>query len=276
MSDSKQKIKVKREHDDYYDPSKNKPIKSPKDSRLNDALKAKKEVLPVKKEHETPVKKPVQIKKDSETPVKTVNVKKEVEGIKTVKSEPHAVKKQKASDVISKVKTVKKEELTLSSSKTASSNSPSKKKKVSKDDVEKKEKKVYDLPGQKHDPPDERDPLRIFYESLYEQNPKSEMAEIWMMEHGLLKLDAAKKAFERKKKNQLSQKMGSPVKPSKNVVVKSEKTSSKIVTVKSEKKSSTSNGDNKSHSKVKRKLESDDDDDDFIVKPKKKLKPNAQ
>ncbi|PUZ41911.1 hypothetical protein GQ55_9G541400 [Panicum hallii var. hallii] len=40
----------------------------------------------------------------------------------------------------------------------------------------KKERKVYELPGQKHDPPTERDPLRIFYESLYEQIPTSDMA----------------------------------------------------------------------------------------------------
>ncbi|KAJ8631561.1 hypothetical protein MRB53_024884 [Persea americana] len=43
----------------------------------------------------------------------------------------------------------------------------------------KKEKKVYDLPGQKHDPPEERDPLRIFYETLYQQLPSSEMAAFW-------------------------------------------------------------------------------------------------
>ncbi|MCO5551421.1 hypothetical protein L7F22_004924 [Adiantum nelumboides] len=39
-------------------------------------------------------------------------------------------------------------------------------------ELDKKGKKVYELPGQKHDPPEERDPLRIFYESLYHQNPK--------------------------------------------------------------------------------------------------------
>lgn len=79
----------------------------------------------------------------------------------------------------------------------------------------KKEKKAYDLPGQKHDPPEkvwvsgsmcslqfwysdvigqsilfyflivsirfilQRDPSRIFYKSLYEQVPGSEMAAIW-------------------------------------------------------------------------------------------------
>ncbi|KAG1346699.1 hypothetical protein COCNU_06G005280 [Cocos nucifera] len=42
------------------------------------------------------------------------------------------------------------------------------------------EKKVYSLPGQKYDPPEEvREPLRIFYESLSKQIPSSEMAEFW-------------------------------------------------------------------------------------------------
>jgi len=43
----------------------------------------------------------------------------------------------------------------------------------------KADKKVYSLPGQKFDPPEEREPLRIFYESLSKQIPSSEMAEFW-------------------------------------------------------------------------------------------------
>ncbi|KAG2304342.1 hypothetical protein Bca52824_032993 [Brassica carinata] len=43
----------------------------------------------------------------------------------------------------------------------------------------KREKKVYDLPGQKRDQPDERDPLSIFYETLRKQLPTSEIAKIW-------------------------------------------------------------------------------------------------
>jgi hypothetical protein len=43
----------------------------------------------------------------------------------------------------------------------------------------KREKKVYSLAGQKFDPPEEREPLRIFYESLSKQIPGSEMAEFW-------------------------------------------------------------------------------------------------
>ncbi|XP_021714856.1 uncharacterized protein LOC110682816 [Chenopodium quinoa] len=43
----------------------------------------------------------------------------------------------------------------------------------------KREKKVFSLTGQKYDPPEEREPLRIFYESLSKQIPSSEMAEFW-------------------------------------------------------------------------------------------------
>eukprot|EP00252_Welwitschia_mirabilis_P016357 TRINITY_DN36085_c0_g1_i1.p1 TRINITY_DN36085_c0_g1~~TRINITY_DN36085_c0_g1_i1.p1 ORF type:complete len:180 (+),score=41.23 TRINITY_DN36085_c0_g1_i1:204-743(+) len=80
--------------------------------------------------------------------------------------------------------------------------SPQDKKATASKPKEKSEKKVYTLPGQKHDPPEERDPLRMFYESLYRQIPNSEMATNWMMEHGLLPYEKAKKAFERKQKKQ--------------------------------------------------------------------------
>lgn len=278
MSDTKQKVRVKAEVD--VPSVKAKLAKSPKAS---DAAAIKKGV---KKEPESPVGK----KKDSETPAKAIKkeaevIQKEAEVInKTVKKELHAeASKTKKGEVTGKVKVVKKEEVLVSSGKTASPKDPLKKKKASTEEPEKK-KKVYSLPGQKHDPPDERDPLRIFYESLYEQNSKSEMAEVWMMEHGLLEPDAAKKAFERKKKNQVSQKLGSPVKQSRDVSVNCEKKLStnttaksekKSSTVKSEKKSSTVNGDSKS-SKAKRIRDSDEDeDDDFILKPKKKSKSSA-
>ena len=85
-----------------------------------------------------------------------------------------------------------------------------------------------------------------------------------MMEHGLLEPDIAKQAFERKKKNQGNQKLGTPVKETKTV--KSEKSNS---TVKSEKKTVSANGTEKS-SKSKRSRDSEtDSDDDFLVKPKK-------
>ncbi|XP_078153301.1 uncharacterized protein LOC144548488 isoform X1 [Carex rostrata] len=117
-------------------------------------------------------------------------------------------------------------------------------------------KKVYTLPGQKHDPPEEREPLRIFYESLSKQIPTSEMAEFWMMEHGLLSPEKAKKAFEKKQKKQHQLRTGTPVKS----VVTYERPES------SRKTPSTNNGDMKAKKRVNY---SDDDDDDFIVKTKR-------
>ena len=59
-------------------------------------------------------------------------------------------------------------------------------------------KKEYDLHGQKRDTPDEADPLRKFYLSLRKQNPKSVMAEVWLMEHGLLEdAEAQRDAYKR-------------------------------------------------------------------------------
>ena len=60
-----------------------------------------------------------------------------------------------------------------------------------------KEKKVYDLPGQKKDTPEEGESLRKFYSSLRKQIPESVMAEQWLMEHGLLPADEAAKAYKK-------------------------------------------------------------------------------
>uniref|UniRef100_A0A0E0A3Q1 Uncharacterized protein n=1 Tax=Oryza glumipatula TaxID=40148 RepID=A0A0E0A3Q1_9ORYZ len=119
----------------------------------------------------------------------------------------------------------------------------------------KTEKKVYSLPGQKFDPPEEREPLRIFYESLSKQIPSSEMAEFWLMEHGLLSPERAKKAYEKKQKRQQQIRSGTPIKPS----VKKDKPES------SKKPSSY----NSSDSKAKKRVDYSDDDDDFIVKLKR-------
>ncbi|CAD5165568.1 uncharacterized protein LOC135644930 [Musa acuminata AAA Group] len=116
-------------------------------------------------------------------------------------------------------------------------------------------KKVYSLPGQKYDPPEEREPLRIFYESLSGQIPSSEMAEIWMMEHGLLSPERAKKAYERKQRRQQQQRLGTPIKSNKQERPESSK-----------KPQVSKNGDVKAKKRVNH---SDDDDDDFIVKSKK-------
>ncbi|EFJ25816.1 hypothetical protein SELMODRAFT_59603, partial [Selaginella moellendorffii] len=60
--------------------------------------------------------------------------------------------------------------------------------------------------------PSQRDPLRIFYESTREQIPTSEMAEIWLMEHGLLPEDEAKAAFDKRNQQKKSKQPSTPVK----------------------------------------------------------------
>lgn len=49
----------------------------------------------------------------------------------------------------------------------------------------KKQKKEYPKDGQKKVTPPENDPLRKFYTSLLKQNPHSEMAIKWCIDHGL-------------------------------------------------------------------------------------------
>ncbi|XP_043707701.1 uncharacterized protein LOC122657028 isoform X1 [Telopea speciosissima] len=122
--------------------------------------------------------------------------------------------------------------------------------------VKVKGKKVFTLAGQKYDPPEEREPLRIFYESLSKQIPSSEMAEFWMMEHGLLSPERAKKAYERKQRKQQQLRMGTPTKP-----LKLDKPES------SQKQQQASKN---SDLKVKKRIMTESNsDDDFIVKYKK-------
>ncbi|CAN6485695.1 unnamed protein product [Victoria cruziana] len=122
-----------------------------------------------------------------------------------------------------------------------------------------KVKKVYDLPGQKHDPPQERDPLRIFYETLYEQVPTSEMAAFWLMERGLLPEDVAKKVYEKKLKKNAQQKVGTPAKAAtmKKSVKSAEKTSPASKSVKASK--------SEPKPSKRQKPDTSDSDDDFIV-----------
>ncbi|KAK8933911.1 hypothetical protein KSP39_PZI015722 [Platanthera zijinensis] len=118
-------------------------------------------------------------------------------------------------------------------------------------------KKVYTLPGQKYDVPEEREPLRIFYESLSQQIPTSEMAEFWMMEHGLLPPDKAKKAYERKQRKQHQLRTGTPVKPHKPPHKPERPESSKSHLLKN-----TNSGSKKRHNYS-------DSEEEFIVKHKK-------
>lgn len=62
-------------------------------------------------------------------------------------------------------------------------------KRVKKDDEEKPTRK-FEKPGQKRETPPANDPARLFYESMYNEKmrlgKRSEMAESWMLKHGLL------------------------------------------------------------------------------------------
>ncbi|KAH0464533.1 hypothetical protein IEQ34_007319 [Dendrobium chrysotoxum] len=116
-------------------------------------------------------------------------------------------------------------------------------------------KKVYTLPGQKYDLPEEREPLRIFYESLSKQIPTSEMAEFWMMEHGMLSPDRAKKAYERKQRKQHQLRTGTPIKSQKSDRDRPESSKSQL----------SKNSD----SKAKKRVDYSDSDDEIIIKHKR-------
>ncbi|PHU03979.1 hypothetical protein BC332_29230 [Capsicum chinense] len=137
---------------------------------------------------------------------------------------------------------------------------------VTKTQTKTRVKKVYSLAGQKFDVPEEREPLRLFYESLSKQIPSSEMAEFWLMEHGLLSPERSKKAFEKKQRKQKQIRMGTPVKspPPRPIISKAE--SSK------KQQQVSKNGDIRAKKRLKRDTSSDDDDDDddFILSPKRR------
>ncbi|KAL4187769.1 hypothetical protein AMTRI_Chr09g20720 [Amborella trichopoda] len=124
---------------------------------------------------------------------------------------------------------------------------------------DKKQKKAYDFPGQRHDPPEERDPLRIFYETLYEQVPDSEMAAFWLMERGLLPEEVAEKVYAKKLRGN-QQKLSSPFK----AVSKTSQVTQKSSSVKKD----------ATKTSKKRKIEESDSDDDLIL-PKKIRKFNV-
>ncbi|XP_071702236.1 uncharacterized protein [Rutidosis leptorrhynchoides] len=139
--------------------------------------------------------------------------------------------------------------------------------------VRTREKKVYSLPGQKFDVPEEREPLRIFYESLSKQIPSSEMAEFWLMEHGMLSPERAKKAYEKKQRRQKEIRMGTPIKspPSRPESSKRPQQLSPPSRVESSKKPQpipvSKNGDAKAKTRV---MNDSDDDDDFVLSHKRR------
>ncbi|KAM1224534.1 hypothetical protein COP2_044586 [Malus domestica] len=123
-----------------------------------------------------------------------------------------------------------------------------------------REKKVYTLAGQKFDPPEEREPLRIFYESLSKQIPTSEMAEFWMMEHGLLSSERSRKAYEKKQRKQKQLRLGTPLKST-------PKPASKPESSQRPQQQASKNGDVKAKKRV---IKESDDDDDFILSSKRR------
>ncbi|TKY58296.1 hypothetical protein E2542_SST15354 [Spatholobus suberectus] len=147
---------------------------------------------------------------------------------------------------------------TVTKSEVKSKSTSSSSKTITKTTTKVREKKVYSLAGQKHDPPEQKEPLRVFYESLSKQIPTSEMAEFWLMEHGLLSPERAKRAFEKKQRKQKELRTGTPVKPS--------KPATKTETSQKQQRASK-NGDIKAKKRI---VESDDDDDDFILSHKRR------
>ncbi|KAK4388825.1 hypothetical protein Sango_2219500 [Sesamum angolense] len=123
-----------------------------------------------------------------------------------------------------------------------------------------REKKVFSLPGQKYDVPEEREPLRLFYESLSKQIPSSEMAEFWLMEHGLLSPEKAKKAYEKKQRKQKQFRTGTPIKSPPPSTSSRPESSRKPQPV-------PKNGE----PKAKKRITNDsDDDDDFVLSHKRR------
>jgi len=126
--------------------------------------------------------------------------------------------------------------------------------------VRTKVKKAYSLAGQKYDVPEEREPLRIFYESLSKQIPSSEMAEFWMMEHGMLSPEKARKAYEKKQIRQKQLRLGTPIKSP------PPRLPSKPETSKKQQQPMSKNGEVKD----KKRIIDSDDDDDFILSHKRR------
>ncbi|CAH9096981.1 unnamed protein product [Cuscuta epithymum] len=156
----------------------------------------------------------------------------------------------------------------------------------------KKEKKVYDLPGQKRDPPEEGDPLRIFYESLYKQLPESDMATIWMMESGLLPKEKAAQVFEKRQKKSIKfsspmKAVGGSVKRETDCVIDKEKKRNRpspAAAASQRKRTAPSKLSNKTNNNKRKKDDDDetgvsdagdDDDDDFVAAPRKKRKTSS-
>ncbi|XP_051119387.1 uncharacterized protein LOC127243424 [Andrographis paniculata] len=131
-----------------------------------------------------------------------------------------------------------------------------------------REKKVYPLPGQKHDVPEEREPLRIFYGSLSQQIPSSEMAEFWLMEHGLLPMGRAKKAFEKKQQKQKQLRANLSLCATKSEF--KEPTNLKNAREKAQKSSSSDDSDKSDNNDEEEEEDDDHENDDEVLCQKRR------
>ena len=110
-------------------------------------------------------------------------------------------RKQKELKKVIKKRVVKKKKKIIKkkTKKTIKKIKPKKKQKQIKKNPKKVEKlkKGY-FPGQKKDTPQDGTALKIFYQSYYGENPKSKFAQEWLLKHGLLPLNIAKKFIKLK------------------------------------------------------------------------------
>jgi hypothetical protein len=87
--------------------------------------------------------------------------------------------------------------------------SPKKKPKVSKESDDKLASKKFSNPGQRREAPPKGDPLRLFYESMYEEKKRkgqdATLAENWLLIHGLLDEEQAKAVVEKQRKTKSNQ-----------------------------------------------------------------------
>jgi len=124
-----------------------------------------------------------------------------------------------------------------------------------------KSKKVYDMPGQKKDTPNELNGARIFYESLRQQNPKSQMAEEYLLKFGLLPYEEAAAIVKAQQKLKTKAKIGATKKSNvennleKTIGAKTKKKANKQPKVQMESGKSNSSGKKvKGRKKNKKKI----------------------
>ena len=112
----------------------------------------------------------------------------------TVKVDKKSHKKESKDSKVSKDSSPKKPSSDKQSKPSKKENTlqskPKKPTKESNDDEEPLHE-IQKKPGQKHAEPSLDDPTRAFYETLFEQNPSSQMAQKYCLEYGLLPEDMA-------------------------------------------------------------------------------------